>query len=102
MIVKMLDQDLRDFIDSLERNAYSKTLRTIDLLRKFEHHLRMPYSKSLGSSLFELRVKGQQEVRIFYTFHENQAVLLHGFIKKTQKTPSREFKTALDKLKALT
>lgn len=102
MIVKTFDQDLENFIDSLERNTYSKTLRTIDLLRKFEHQLRMPYSKALGGNLFELRTKGQQETRIFYTFHQNQAILLHGFIKKTQKTPSREIKTALAKLKVLT
>jgi phage-related protein len=102
MTVKILDRDLRDFINSLERSAYSKTLRTIDLLKKFEHQLRMPYGKSLGGNLFELRIKGQQETRIFYTFNKNQAVLLHGFIKKTQKTPSRELKTALAKLRALT
>jgi len=102
MIVKIIDQDLKDFINSLERSAYSKTLRTIDLLKKFEYQLRMPYSKSLGGNLFELRIKGQQETRIFYTFNKNQAVLLHGFIKKTQKTPSREFKIALAKLRVLT
>ena len=96
------DQNLEDFIDSLERDTYSKTLRTIDLLREFEYRLRMPYSKSLGNNLFELRTKGQQETRIFYTFHQNQVVLLHGFVKKTQKTPSREIKTALAKLRILT
>ena len=102
MIVKIFDQNLEDFINSLERNTYSKTLRTIDLLGKFEHQLRMPYSKTLGNNLFELRIRGRQEVRIFYTFYNKEAILLHGFIKKAQKTPKREIETALSKLNALT
>lgn len=102
MNVKTFDEKLENFIDFLERDTYSKVLKTIDLLQIFGNQLRMPYSKSLGRGLFELRIRGQQEVRIFYTFHNQEAVLLHGFIKKTQKTPSREVEIALAKLKVLT
>jgi len=62
----------------------------------------MPYSKKLSSQLFELRIRGSQEVRIFYTFHQDQAILFHCFIKKTQKTPKRELETTLVKLNNLT
>src|SRR3989344_1657229 len=97
MIVKTLDQDLEDFFSQLERPAHSRVMRMIDLLRTFGSNLRMPYSKSLGNSLFELRTRGQQEIRVFYTFFENQAILLHGFIKKTKQTPAREIQTAESK-----
>lgn len=102
MIVKTFDQKIDDFITSLDKPTYAKVSRTIILLRTFGNELRMPYSKSLGDSLFELRAKGQQEIRIFYTFHQNQAVLLHGFNKKTQKTPKRELEAAFNKLNTLT
>ncbi len=102
MIVKTFDDIVDDFITQLEKPIGTKVARHIDLLKQFGSELRMPYSKSLGNHLFELRIRGQQEVRIFYTFYENRAVLLHGFIKKTQKTPAREIETAMAKVKTLT
>lgn len=102
MNVKTFDRKVDKFIKSFEYSTGTKIARHIDLLSRFGNQLRMPYSKSLGDNLLELRIRGQQDVRIFYTFYQNQAVLLHGFIKKTQKTPNREIKVAADKLKGLT
>lgn len=102
MIVKTFDIKVEDFITSLDKPTYAKVSRTIVLLRTFGNELRIPYSKSLGSNLFELRARGQQEIRIFYTFYADKAILLHAFIKKTQNTPLREIETAKTKLKTLT
>jgi phage-related protein len=60
----------------------------------------MPYSKLVVSGLFELRIRGKQEVRLLYAFNKNSAVILHGFTKKSNKLPTKEFETAL-KRKAL-
>jgi len=102
MIVKTFDAKVDNFIKSLEKSTGTKIAHHIDLLVRFGNQLRMPYGKSLGDNLFELRVRGQQEIRIFYAFYQDQAVLLHGFIKKTQKTPRREVEIALAKLNTLT
>ncbi|MHA1658559.1 MAG: type II toxin-antitoxin system RelE/ParE family toxin [Promethearchaeota archaeon] len=51
--------------------------------------------------LFELRIRGKQEVRIFYTFHKSQIILFHGFVKKSQKIPKKEIRVAFQKLKQL-
>lgn len=102
MIVKTFDQKVEKFITTLDKPTYAKVSRTIVLLRTFGNHLRMPYSKSLGNNLFELRTRGQHEVRIFYTFSHDTAILLHAFIKKTQNTPLKELQTAAAKLKVLT
>jgi len=57
---------------------------------------REPHSKSLGGGLFELRVKSS---RIFYCFRPGGViVLLHGFSKKSQKTPQRELDTAFRRM----
>lgn len=90
------------FISSLEKQTIAKVLRTIDLLEEFGHKLGMPHSKKVTKELFELRVRGQQEVRIFYVFYRDTLYLVHGFIKKSQKTPQKELGTALGKLKGLT
>ena len=96
-----VDESVQEFVRSLEKPTISKFTKLTDLLQQFGNNLRMPYSKSLGNSLFELRIRGKQEVRIFYTFHKDKAVLLHGFAKKTQKTPIKEIETAIKKLKML-
>lgn len=102
MVVKTFDVKLDDFIKSLGKPTGTKITRHIDLLVRFGSQLRIPYSESLGDNLFELRIRSQREIRIFYTFKSGIAILLHGFIKKTQKTPRREIEIALAKLNTLT
>lgn len=102
MNIRFFDTQLEKFIHSLDESAIAKVLRTIDLLEVFGHKLALPHSKKIHTDLFELRVRGKQEVRIFYTFHNNDAVLLHGFVKKSKGIPNREIRTALQKLQYLT
>jgi len=52
--------------------------------------------------LFELRIRGIQEVRIFYTFHNDSIVLLYTFVKKTWNIPKKELYKVKQKLKNLT
>jgi len=102
MIVETVDQKVDNFIRGLETPTRTKVGRMVDLLERFGYLVSMPYSKKISDTIFELRIRGQQEVRIFYTFYDNRAWLFHGFIKKTQKTPFREITTAESKLQALT
>lgn len=97
-----IDKGIDEFIESLEDITIAKVLRTIDLLEKFGHALGLPHSKPLGKGLFELRVRGKQDIRIFYAFHGAEAVLLHGFIKKSSQTPRKELTAARQKMKDLT
>lgn len=79
-----------EFILSLSYEVRGGINVLINLLEKSERPLSMPYSKSLGGGLFELRISSEIEVRIFYCYRKNMAHLLHGIIKKTQKTPKKE------------
>ena len=99
--VKIFDKNLEKFIKSLEKASVAKVLRTIELLEYFGDKLSMPHSKKLTGELFELRVRGQQEIRVLYVFHKGEVILLSGFIKKTGKTPKSEIQKALDKAKQL-
>jgi len=101
MHIHFLDSELEGFIRSLEKPVIAKVLRAIDLLEMFGHQISPPHSKKVEIRLFELRIRGRQEVRIFYTFHKNEAVLLYGFVKKSKRIPKREIQTAVQKLKAL-
>lgn len=58
--------------------------------------LRLPLSESLDDGIFELRAKVWTNIsRVMYFFVVgDRAVLTHGFIKKTQKTPPQEIERA--------
>ena len=73
-------------------------LRSIQALQDMGISLRMPLSESLEDGIFELRAKSGTNIsRVMYFFIiGNRAVLTHGFIKKTQKTPRRELQRAKD------
>ncbi|WP_417276798.1 type II toxin-antitoxin system RelE/ParE family toxin [Castellaniella sp.] len=64
-------------------------------------NLGMPHTKAFGEGLFELRLKGAEGIaRVFYcTQIGRNIVMLHSFVKKTDKTPPAERKIAEDRLK---
>ena len=78
------------FVRSLDPVLKNQTLVMVDMLEELGHLLKMPFAKRLGKGLFELRVVGNNHVRIFYSFYGGKAYLLHGIIKKTQRIPPRE------------
>lgn len=85
---------VKTFLESLNEKEIAKIIRTIELLEEFGNNLGLPHSKHMSDGLLELRIRSTREIRIFYCFHKNQTVLLHAFIKKTQKTPEKEINTA--------
>lgn len=82
------------FLESLSEKEQARSLRTIELLEEFGASLNMPHTKFLSEGLMELRVRGSRQIRIFYCFYANQAVLLHACIKKSKKTPRNELHKA--------
>ena len=62
-----------------------------------------PHTKAFGDGLFELRLKGAEGIaRVFFcTLVGRRIVMLHSFIKKTNKTPQRELEIAESRLKEL-
>ena len=65
--------------------------------------LGMPHTRAMGDGLFELRLKaGEGIARIFYcTRVGRRIVMLHQFIKKTDKTPAKELLLARTRMKEL-
>jgi phage-related protein len=86
----------KNFILGLAPKMRAKMLRVVDFLETNGSELREPYSKPLDDGIFELRAQvGSNASRVLYFFVvEGKAVLTHGFIKKTQKTPPAEIEKA--------
>ncbi|OGK23633.1 hypothetical protein A3A46_02950 [Candidatus Roizmanbacteria bacterium RIFCSPLOWO2_01_FULL_37_13] len=93
------DHPVEDFIEEQDKPTQSKVAHYIRLLVDYGPYLKPPYTKKMGVKLYELRISGKVAVRIFYTVFNNKYYLLHAFKKKTQKTPNKELKTALDRIK---
>ena len=72
-------------------------------IEKFGLRSVIPHLKKLsGSKLWEIKVSGKNSIRIIYVIPRNFTVLvLHGFIKKSQKTPKKEIRTAKKRYQVL-
>ena len=90
---------LVDFINGLSEQERAKVRNVLRLLREFGALLGLPHSRPLSgrSKLRELRAG---DVRLFYFAHTGRRfILLHGFRKKSQKTPPAEIATAERRMK---
>ena len=92
---------VKDFIETLPKKHRAKVLWEIDLLEELGTTITEPYVKPIQGKkykgLWELRIQqGSDASRVFYFLPVgNTFILLHGFLKKTQKTPISELETAL-------
>ena len=92
---------VEDFLLSLPPKLRAKAYSDILLLARLGTNIREPYSSPIKGEkykgLFELRTKFSTDItRIFYfTHHNNKFILLHGFVKKSDKTPVRELERAI-------
>ena len=87
---------VEDFLNSLDIGMRSKLVMILKVLQEKGNQLREPYSKHLEDGIFEIRGKvGSDISRVLYFFYYGGKIILtNGFIKKTQKTPSKEIKKA--------
>ena len=61
----------------------------------------MPYCRPLGNGIYEVRsdISSQRIARIIFFIKTNEMILLHGFIKKSQKTPNSDLDLAIKRKK---
>ncbi len=95
------EHPVQSFIKEQDEAAYAKILHSIQLLKHHGPFLKPPYIKKLQDGLYELRISGTVAIRILYTLQDCEYYLLHAFKKKSQKTPRKELKTAIDRMKEL-
>lgn len=74
----------------------------LDLMRvQFGWPIGMPLVRSLKQGLWELRstLPSRRIARLIMCFHDQTLIVLHAFIKKTQKTPAEDLELALQRKK---
>ena len=85
-------------LDRADRKTLGEDVKTV----QYGWPLGMPLIRKIGPELWEVRSHSTQGIaRTVLTVNEGAMVLLHGFVKKTQKTPPPELRTARKRLAAL-
>lgn len=92
-----------EFIDSFSNRIIDKIRSDLRLLKEYGLSL-LSTSKVKKLSgvphLYELRIKTSVQIRLFFVLiPPNIFLILHGFVKKTNKTPLRELEIAMNRRK---
>jgi len=88
---------VEEFVNGLNIHSQRKFVGTVELLESFGRGLSVPHAKYIGDEIFELRFESiEGAIRVLYFFFDGEkAVLTNGFVKKSNKTPKNEKKTAI-------
>ena len=76
-------------------------LHIAELIEEFGPKIGMPYTRSTGSGLFEIRAKGKEGIAraLYCSLTGKELVIVNAFIKKSQKTPRKELALARKRMK---
>lgn len=96
-------EPVREWLKSLgteDRKLVGEDIKDVE----FSWPIGMPLCRSLGKGMWEVRsdLLGGRIARVIFCIADGQMVLLHGFIKKTQKTPASDLELALKRRKEIT
>ncbi len=103
--VSVFDSNVQAELDALPSDMRARLVRIIDLIETYGlENVGQPHVKHLQQSLWEMRMKGRDGISraIYVTASGKRVVIVRAFIKKSQKTPQREIKLALQRAKELT
>ena len=101
--IRYYSSDVLEQIFNLPNSLQARYILLTQRMIEYGPHLGLPHTDSFGGGLFELRLRGNEGIaRVFFcTLVEREIVMLHSFIKKSQKTPDRELKLARLRMREL-
>jgi phage-related protein len=94
-------EDLQRTIMEFPAGIQGRFIHLAERIEIFGPNLGMPHSRAMGKGLFELRMKSTEGIgRVFYcTLSNHRVMMLHAFVKKSQKTPTKELRIARTRAK---
>ena len=98
--VGFLDEETKSALDALPLDMRANFQRIVELIQTHGlERVREPYLKHLEGPLWEMRLKGKSGIAraIYIAATGMRIVVVHVFVKKTQKTPRKEIAQALKK-----
>ncbi|VWX37326.1 conserved hypothetical protein [Limnobacter sp. 130] len=96
------DEPVRAWLKALKPDADRKIVGADILAVQYGWPLGLPLVDNLGGGIWEVRSKLRNRIaRVLFVIEDGAMILLHGFIKKVQKTPVQELEIAKDRLSKL-
>ena len=94
--VTFFDIKVKEETLNFPKGILSNFLHITEIIEEFGPTVGKPYTAPMGKGLFEIRAKGKEGIgrSLFCTVKGKEIVILHSFIKKTQKTPKKEIDKA--------
>jgi phage-related protein len=79
-------------LDDKDRNVIGQDLMRV----QYRWPVGMPLCRAMGEGLWEVRsnLSGGRIARMLFSVHQGKILVLHGFIKKSQKTPDADLALA--------
>lgn len=102
--VETLDQRVDREIAELPDSLRARIVRLMELVElKGPQALHAPHARHLDGPLWELRAKAEEGIArgIYVAVTGQRVIILHVFVKKSEKTPRRALSLALDRLKVI-
>lgn len=95
------NQSIMDEARTLPKSIKAKFEAIMDKMIEHGPDLGLPFTRSMGKGLFEIRAKGQEGIArgLFCTITNRTIVILHVFIKKTQSTSKNDLELAIKRMK---
>ena len=99
--IEYYSSEVEKTILSLPNGLLARYLRLTDLMLEFGSNLGMPHTRFIEDGLIELRIKSKEGIaRVFYcTLIGKRIVMLHLFIKKSNKIPKKEIQIAKNRIR---
>lgn len=102
--VEVLNETVEAELEDLPADIRAKLTHIVELITTFGlENVHEPYIKHIEGKIWEMRMKGKDNIgrALYVTAKGKRVVILHAFIKKTQKTPNKAKKLAQQRLKEL-
>jgi phage-related protein len=103
LTITYYSDSVQEEILAMPAGFLGRYLRYTDRMEVYGPDLGMPHTRAMGEGLIELRLKaGEGIARVFYcTMVGKKIVILHQFIKNTDKTPPKKLEIARRRMKEI-
>lgn len=90
--IDFFNDSVEEAILDMPPKIQARMLKLLELIEKHGANLGPPHTEPMGDGLFEIRAKAQEGIgRSLYCYLKGKRIIvLHAFIKKTQKTPKQD------------
>ena len=93
------ENPVMDFIDSVQKPQKKKVFKIFEYIEIYGLPAVFPHTKKITNTpLWEIRILGRNSTRIIYAvIHKGDILILHGFVKKTQQTPTKHIGVSIQR-----